>query len=54
MVAIYLLFALAGLVLVPLFMAVIQRRFILAEEAGLRQAFPEAFAAFCARTRRWL
>lgn len=43
-----------GLILVPIFMAVIRTRFILAEEAGLRARFGPAFEAYAARTRRWL
>lgn len=40
--------------LLPLFMAVIQIRFIHAEEARLASAFGPAFASYAARTRRWL
>jgi protein-S-isoprenylcysteine O-methyltransferase Ste14 len=43
-----------GLILVPLYMAVILHRFIRGEEAGLRAAFGPAFDAYAARTRRWL
>jgi protein-S-isoprenylcysteine O-methyltransferase Ste14 len=43
-----------GLILVPIFMAVIRTRFILGEEAGLRARFGPAFEAYAARTRRWL
>lgn len=43
-----------ALVLVPVFAAVITRRFILPEEARLADRFPAGFAAFAARTRRWL
>lgn len=46
--------SLIGLLLVPLLMAVIHHRFIKGEEAGLSRAFPEEFAQFCRRTRRWL
>ncbi len=42
------------LVIPPLFMAIVQQRFILAEEAMLRELFPEEFPAYCARVRRWL
>ena len=45
---------LAGLVLVPVFMAVIARRFIAPEEDRLRRLFPAEFAAWSARTRRWV
>lgn len=44
----------ASLVLVPVFMAVITRRFILGEEAGLRAKFGAEFDAYAARVRRWL
>ncbi|GGH46503.1 isoprenylcysteine carboxylmethyltransferase family protein [Frigidibacter albus] len=40
--------------LLPLFMAVIQKRFIFGEEARLRAAFGPDFADYAARTRRWL
>lgn len=46
--------ALLPFVVVPLFVRVIGARFIRGEEARLRAAFPEAFAAWAARTRRWL
>jgi protein-S-isoprenylcysteine O-methyltransferase Ste14 len=45
---------LGGLILVPLFMALILRRFIRGEEAGLRAAFGPVFDAYAARTRRWI
>ena len=44
----------AGLVLVPLFVALITRRFIAAEEARLGARFGGEFAAYVARVRRWL
>lgn len=40
--------------LLPLFMAVIQKRFIHPEEARLAAAFGPDFAAYAGRTRRWL
>jgi len=43
-----------ALLLVPLFMALIEVRFIRGEEAGLRSLFGAEFDAFAARTRRWL
>ncbi|MCX7888325.1 MAG: isoprenylcysteine carboxylmethyltransferase family protein [Rhodobacteraceae bacterium] len=43
-----------ALLLVPAFMAFIDRRFIRAEEARLRAAFGPAFDAWAGRTRRWL
>lgn len=43
-----------ALPLVPLFAWVIERRFILPEEARLRRRFHADFARYCAATRRWL
>lgn len=43
-----------GLILVSVFISVIERRFILAEEGRLSDAFPDAFARYTARTRRWM
>ena len=43
-----------GLALVPLFMWVIQTRFIHPEEARLKAAFPTEFAEYASKTRRWL
>ncbi|WP_245965250.1 methyltransferase family protein [Paenirhodobacter hankyongi] len=43
-----------ALVLVPVFMAFITRRYIRAEEAWIGAAFGADYAAYCARTRRWL
>ena len=43
-----------GLLLVPVFMWLIQARFIHAEEARLRAAFGEAFTQYAEKTRRWL
>jgi protein-S-isoprenylcysteine O-methyltransferase Ste14 len=40
--------------LLPLFLWVIQRRFILPEEARLRRGFGPTFEAWAARTRRWV
>jgi protein-S-isoprenylcysteine O-methyltransferase Ste14 len=44
----------AALILVPVFVAVITKRFILGEESRLRTAFGPAFDAYAAGTRRWL
>jgi protein-S-isoprenylcysteine O-methyltransferase Ste14 len=44
----------ASLLLVPLFVMIITRRFILAEESGLRAVFGAAFDRYAAQTRRWL
>jgi protein-S-isoprenylcysteine O-methyltransferase Ste14 len=45
---------LAPLVAIPLFVALIEWRFILAEEAMLVATFGEAYAGYKARVRRWL
>lgn len=45
--------AVPSLVLVPAFALLIQSRFIVAEEARLSAAFPDAFAAYCSSVRRW-
>lgn len=46
--------AVLSLLLIPVFVGVIQSRFILGEEARLRAAFGEAFDRYAAGTRRWL
>jgi len=43
-----------ALVVAPLFAAVIECRFIRAEEAMLRALFPGQYADYCSRVRRWL
>ncbi len=43
-----------GLVLVPVFAIFLQKRFILGEEAKLRDAFAETFETYANRVRRWL
>lgn len=43
-----------ALPLLPAFLILITRRFILDEETRLRAAFGAEFAAWAARTRRWL
>ncbi len=45
--------AVPSLLLIPFFMAVIHRRFILPEEARLEAAFPQEFASYKAATGRW-
>lgn len=45
---------LPALVLVPVFIRLITRRFILGEEAGLLHEFGEEFRDWAARVRRWL
>jgi protein-S-isoprenylcysteine O-methyltransferase Ste14 len=44
----------ASLLLVPLFMAMIQVRFINGEEAVMRQRFGATYEAYAVRVRRWL
>jgi len=36
------------------FVVIIELRFIRQEEAMLRDIFPEQFAAYCGRVRRWI
>ena len=43
-----------ALPLLPLFVLLIERRFILPDEAGLRRVFGAAWAAYARDTRRWL
>lgn len=43
-----------GVILVPVFMGVLTRRFIEGEEARLKAAFGDAYEAYAASTRRWL
>ena len=43
-----------GLPLIPVFVMLVTRRFILGEEARLRARFGTQFDQFAARTRRWL
>ena len=43
-----------GLVLAPLFLAIIARRFIVGEETRLKQAFGKDYDVYLSRTRRWL
>ncbi len=44
----------AGLVVAPVFMGIIELRFIRPEEVMLRELFGEAFDAYCAKVRRWI
>ena len=43
-----------ALLVPPVFMVIIELRFIRPEEAMLRELFPEDFPQYCARVRRWL
>ena len=43
-----------ALVVAPVFMIIIELRFIRPEEEMLRGVFPEEFPAYCQRVRRWL
>ncbi len=44
----------AGLLVVPVFMAVIELRFVRPEEEMLRGIFGDEFDTYCNRVRRWL
>ena len=46
--------AIGSLPLVPIFVWIIEQRFILQEEAGLRRNFRADFARYCHNTRRWV
>jgi len=46
--------AVLSVILIPAFMALIQRRFILGEELRIREEFGELFERYAARVRRWL
>ena len=46
--------ATTALPITPVFMAIIEWRFIRPEEAMLRGLFPEEYPAYCQRVRRWL
>lgn len=46
--------SLGPLIVVPVFMALIQRDFILAEEHALAQRFGADYQDYCRRVRRWL
>jgi protein-S-isoprenylcysteine O-methyltransferase Ste14 len=43
-----------ALLVPPLFAIIIEWRFIRPEEAMLRDIFPEQFATYCGRVRRWI
>jgi protein-S-isoprenylcysteine O-methyltransferase Ste14 len=43
-----------SLPLIPVFMWVIEKRFILGEEKHLRQTYRLQYATYCQKTRRWL
>ncbi len=43
-----------GVLVVPVFMAIIEVRFIRPEEAMLRGIFGDEFEAYCQRVRRWI
>ncbi|WP_249138912.1 isoprenylcysteine carboxylmethyltransferase family protein [Actibacterium sp. MT2.3-13A] len=46
--------AISGLILLPAFMALIQKRFIEGEEARIRAEFGATFDRYAARVRRWM
>lgn len=43
-----------ALLVPPVFMVIIELRFIRPEEAMLRELFPEDFPQYCSRVRRWV
>jgi protein-S-isoprenylcysteine O-methyltransferase Ste14 len=43
-----------ALLVPPVFIVIIELRFIRPEEAMLRELFPEDFPQYCARVRRWV
>ena len=43
-----------ALPLIPIFLWLIERRFVIPEEDGLRRKFPQAFQTYCQNTRRWI
>ena len=49
----FILGAAAPFLLIPVFMRVIERRFIIGEEARLMAAFGASYSAYAARVRRW-
>ena len=46
--------AVLSLPLVPIFLWILEKRFVLPEEDRLRRKFRADFARFCEKTRRWL
>lgn len=46
--------AATALIVPPVFMAIIEFRYIRPEEQLLRELFPEEFPGYCARVRRWI
>jgi len=46
--------AVLALPLVPVFVLLIQNRFILQEEEFMKSAFPQGFLDYVSRTRRWI
>jgi len=44
----------SALIVPPVFMVIIEMRFIRPEEGMLRDLFPEEFPAYCQQVRRWL
>ena len=46
--------AVAGIIMVPLFMKLIEKRFIFGEEARMRMIFGENFDSWASKVRRWV
>jgi len=52
--AVFYLDAIAGIVLVPVFVKIIENRFILAEETRMQAAFGETYTKWTTKVRRWV
>jgi len=46
--------AVIALPLIPLFLWIIERRFVIPEEDRMRRTFRAEFARYCQKTRRWI
>lgn len=46
--------ALSALIVPPLFMVIVYRRYVRPEEVMLQELFGDEYAAYCSRVRRWL
>lgn len=46
--------ATTALLVPPIFAAIVQLRFIQGEEQMLREAYPQEYAAYCKKVRRWV
>lgn len=46
--------AVPSLILIPIYLWVLEKRFVVPEEKRMRQVFKADFASYCLKTRRWL